>query len=378
MRKLIISILFVVLLSLCWCHKHKHDHENENNKGGDTPANPPMNPVHPTPGNPRPPTTSTSVGSMSAGVTSVGASAGVASAGVMSIVSSSDQDDDDKHKHPSLCSGGGPCRFVSNNEHYDMRRIVSAIQFSTVSETILFNPCGAVSDDACPPDTSVCLKNSKNIGINYGYYKNALFSKPQNSSIVEGFYGAGELCNNGVPRKTAVQFVCNLAPIGGQDELYVSHSECEMNIMIGSPYACSAEVFCPTKSNEESCMSSKGFCNWIPETGSCVANLNAYHKFHHMAVFSIFALFVPILVVAVCSLCFCCIACKQRKNRQRQRRRATIAKKKVEEKKAVSSIPYEQVPVQHIQLVPANFAPYGNVQFPMYPLVVQPAQQETV
>lgn len=295
----------------------------------------------------------------------------------------------DESKSKSQC--GGVCHFNANGAEYNFKFLNNEIQIqdSSSSATILFNPCGDVSDDDCPANTSVCLKIKEGVGVNYGSAKNLLFSTVPSadnvSSVVEGMYGNGELCNNGVPRKTIVQYVCDLNASEKQDISSVEYDTCSMNIVIESPLACSLDMYCSSKSDAESCQQIKGACIWDYKSDSCQSLTSSYTGPQHGAVFSIVALLGFVFVLLGCSLCLCCVAIKKRRNRRRLQRRAAMATRKTrkssKKQPKINTVQYQPLSggIQHIQLVPGNFAPMNGPysaevplgHFPMYPIVVQ-------
>jgi len=229
---------------------------------------------------------------------------------------------------------------------YDLNRVLPNKQIDLAfifsgndSYNLFIRPCGPVVTSVCPPNASVCLVKDQKDGISFGTYLNKQFAQAADNESVEVTYGDGELCGNGVPRKSMVTYTCTngstrIISVKSDDD------ECFLEINIGL-----SERDCPTNLGKIDCH--------LPEKQRHRSNVFTIVMFSSMALLMSFF------------LCFALCACR------RSRRLRALSHRKVSKK--IPSIPYEAVPVQ---LVPGGFAPVDPYTMQGYPMIslVAPTQ----
>jgi len=293
-----------------------------------------------------------------------------------------EHEDHDKKGSMPLCSYKS-----TTGEEYDLRllennAVVDYQYFDATSKsTFYFRPCGSVKTSGCESGSSVCMINSAGKAVNFGTGPAQWADGAENGASIEATYGKGELCNNGVPRKTIVEYVCNLNAVSSSI-VRGTFDECSAEFVIESPYACSVSNYCQSIDNSASCDAQDGLCKW--------ANNKCEHKlacpgWKHL---SHSGLFVIIILASTggllaCTLCLCVCACRRRRrcrsaracrrfNKKTARKNTKVEKKQVKKVTEVEYAPF-QMP---FQLVPGGFAPinpYSNIQG--YPLVTFVAPQ---
>jgi len=305
---------------------------------------------------------------------------------------------EDKDKDKDKDNGkGGICRYKSTTGlEYDLRLLVhKAIvdyQFfdPATRNTFYFRPCGMVKTTGCEA-SSVCMVNANGKAVNFGTTTAIQWADgSENGASIEASYGLGELCNNGVPRKTIVEYVCNLkaqkSSITG-----VTYDDCSATFVLESPYVCPVANYCKSLGSPEACSSQDGLCKW--KEGQCMHDDKpcglAGHFSHAPALFAII-LITSTGALLACTLGLCICACRRRRARmcrnragvrrcsRRSTRKGLIRKAK---KQQTPKTDAEYAPFQMpFQLVPGGFAPvnpYNNIQgYPMVTFVApEPDQQ---
>jgi len=290
-------------------------------------------------------------------------------------------------EHDKEASTGPICHYRSTRGvDYDLRllennAVVDYQFFDAASKsTFYFRPCGAVKTSGCDQGSSVCMINSAGKAVNFGSGQPLWADGVENGASIEATYGQGELCNNGVPRKTVVEYVCNLqAP---SSIMSGSFDDCSASFVIETPYACPVVDYCHSIDTSGICESQDGLCTWIG--GKCEHKLGCagWKRLSHSGVFVIILL-TSAGVLLACTLCLCVCACRRRRRCRTSRTCRRFNKKaarkcnKVEKKRTNKGQEVEYAPFQMpFQLVPGGFAPinpYSNIQG--YPLVTFVAPQ---
>lgn len=137
----------------------------------------------------------------------------------------------------------GTCQFNAFNHHFDYSEIKNLARYfgSAVYSNIYVNPCGPTycpynkqNDTACCYDYSISYGSLSDVHV----AKSPLYTEA--SPAFEFSYGSGELCNNGVPRKSVFTFVCDRSAADKSSFRSVSShfDDCTTSAIIYSAGAC--------------------------------------------------------------------------------------------------------------------------------------------
>jgi len=245
--------------------------------------------------------------------------------------------------------------------------------------SVYFRSCGFVKNPACQ-HSSVCVVSPEGKAVDFGSYKHLQFAEGSSDlgSSIEATYGNGEICSNGIPRKTLVQYTCGLD--AAQTLITrVDYTDCYMQILVQSAHACSTSAFCGSLTSRSECENQEGFCSWASnntcqarDSGCAITRFLGKHHGSFLAAFVLLAFFGVLLSISLCLfLCAC------RSKRIRAARAAQLAKQNDKSaKKAASSVPYQPA----LQLIPGGFAPVNPYAFQGYPMVqlVAPTEGDSV
>jgi len=295
---------------------------------------------------------------------------------------------------------GGICRYKSTKGvEYDLRllehkAIVDYQYFDPATRnTFYFRPCGMVKTTGCEA-SSVCMVNANGKAVNFGTTTAIQWADgSENGASIEASYGLGEPCNNGVHRKTIVEYVCNLNA-QKSSITQATFDDCSATFVLESPYVCPVANYCKSIGTPESCSSQDGLCKW--KEGQCMHEDKpcglAGHFSHAPALFAII-LITSTGALLACTLGLCICACRRRRARicrsrsgtrrcgRKSSRKGLIKVKNVKKQPAAPKTDVEYAPFQMpFQLVPGGFAPinpYNNIQgYPMVTFVAPQADPE--
>jgi len=278
------------------------------------------------------------------------------------------------------------CEYKKQNgTMYDLRlmdiKAVNDLSFVTPSgDSVYFRSCGYVRNPSCSHTSSVCIVSSTGKALDFGSFRHLQFADgvQEMGTSVEATFGNGETCSNGVPRKTLVQYTCNLQ--SPQTRITrVDYTDCYLQIFVESAHACSSSEFCGSQISRSACENQEGYCSWS-RNNTCVARSGAgcifshYFSGHHGSVLGPIILLSFMAILLSLSICLCLCACRSKRIRAA---RVARQKKVVQEKqsKKISKVPYQQVPV--LELVPGGFAPVNPYAFQGYPMVQLVAPTQT-
>eukprot|EP01089_Gocevia_fonbrunei_P015634 TRINITY_DN461_c0_g1_i1.p1 TRINITY_DN461_c0_g1~~TRINITY_DN461_c0_g1_i1.p1 ORF type:complete len:337 (-),score=63.35 TRINITY_DN461_c0_g1_i1:65-1075(-) len=295
-----------------------------------------------------------------------------------------------KHHHKGKEEKPHKCEFVNvNGTRYDIHLMDTKSDHTYISSQgleIYFRTCGYVQHDGCDKHSSVCVIDSSNgKAVNFGTYKKIQFTEGSEAigSNVEGAYGYGETCSNGVPRKTVVQFTCNLAAkqalITGVD-----YTDCFLQLHVQSAHACPTAAFCAAITDKTNCKKQDDVCQWDSKTKTCGVCEHGYGELHHFLHKHHADVLLPILLVTflLIVLAFTCCLCVCIRKKRAAKARSSVNKpakgRKISKKSNKGSVDYHSVPA--LQLVPGGFVPvdpYSHQGFPMVQLVAPTQQPES-
>jgi len=274
-----------------------------------------------------------------------------------------------------------PCKYTSTSGlHYDLTLYPYEMQHfqSSPSASIYMRPCSGIFSSGgsdCPEESTVCMIDSSGKAINFGSEHAVQWADGKDGSV-EAIYGNGELCNNGIPRKTVVDYICTSA----FDHKLVTSiivnvtmiDSCTAHFIVDN--VCSIEMYCGSVHDSDDCSSkevTKGHCKWNKTTSKCVYNDEKSNGKCYMFGIVLIVSGSTLLLLSVCSLCVCLL--------NRRKSRASRKGSNVRKGKKVSVKEPEYTPFQvPFQLVPGGFAPnpYSEVQgYPMTTFVT-PGDQE--
>ncbi|ELR18148.1 uncharacterized protein ACA1_368800 [Acanthamoeba castellanii str. Neff] len=294
------------------------------------------------------------------------------------------------------------CSYKNTKGHlFDLSRLSSKdllVKDLVGGSTFHFNPCGSVHASQCPSGAAVCEITGKGEAISHGLAWDAHWADGvESGASLEVMYGRGEMCSDGVHRKTLVEMRClhssdpNTSP---SFLMGVIKDECVLKLIVESPLACDVEAICSAVVNEATCNANSDLCDW--KAGHCVPT-DGHHSMwssrQRVVTFAISALIGFTAVVFLCCSVTCaCIACRRAAQRRKLRRSLPTYKKvkKVSDKKnkkvaaeelslITPETPYESAPVSEAQVYPfqqyvMHQAADGSfVPFPVHmPMPVQP------
>jgi len=275
--------------------------------------------------------------------------------------------------------------LLAKNNQYDLSFVDSKS-----SSTFYFSPCGQNNTlYALPVGTAAYQQLSTSKIIVWGTSASAQVSDAGSglNSSMEIIYGNGEICNNGVARKTIITYVCDITHSTSYPTITGEIDECSTSIVVKTPFACPVANYCATIHNDESCNSHEGICVW--SFGKCRANGCFYSSFASGGILALVLITVTgLLLLCTCGLCIC--ACKKRRNCKRRnakainRRSSKKATKKSGKKtgqprnESTEYAPF-QMPFQLIPGGNAPVNPYSNVQgYPMVTLVAPGTAEQDV
>jgi len=244
----------------------------------------------------------------------------------------------------------------------------------------------------------MCMINdASGKAVNFGSVNAVQWSDgSEDGAAIEAVYGNGELCNNGIPRKTIVEYVCSISKLETSQAIksVTMIDECTAKMVVESAYACPVNTYCATLKDSETCSNQEKLCKWT--AGKCTpasgcAGWKSFTSSSSGGVLIILVLScVGVALACTCGLCVCCCLRKKgRRNRKcmmarrcskKNARSARSANKKkgVRKEQEVEYAPF-QMPVQ---LIPGGFAPinpYSNIQgYPMVTLVAPTGEEEQV
>jgi len=281
--------------------------------------------------------------------------------------------------------------------HYDLGLLNQALSFTSdaLSATVYVRPCGGKIQptDSCPENSAVCTvdfsqastsTSSAEKAISFGSSQNIQWSDGMEDSTVEAIYGSGEICNNGIARKSVVEYICNLWGAESHIVNVTMADDCSLQIKVESKYVCSIEQYCGSNYDSSDCKSA-GVCQWDKNAYKCVMSDEKNHlRLHSDLLGLVLIACSAVLMVCTCGLCIC--ACKRRRAARRSACKVPMRKvcrksgknvKKVSPVKEQEYAPF-QVP---FQLVPGGFAPnpYSEVQgYPMTTFVAPAGENQQV
>jgi len=257
--------------------------------------------------------------------------------------------------------------------------------------TFYFSPCGQnTSRWGIPVGTAAYQQLASNKIVLWGTSSSAQVSDAgfgQNSSM-EVIYGNGEVCNNGVPRKAIITYVCDITHTTTYPTITGEVDSCSVSVTVKTPFACPVANYCATIHNDESCNYYENICVW--SFGRCRASGCFYSSFASGGVLALVLITVTgLLLLCTCGLCIC--ACKKRRNCKKRaaskaiNRRSSKKSTKKTSKKAGQprNDSTEYAPFQMpFQLIPGGNAPvnpYSSVQgYPMVTLVAPGTAEQDV
>jgi len=242
----------------------------------------------------------------------------------------------------------------------------------------------------------MCMVSAANKAVDFGSVKSVQWSDGvEDGASIEAIYGNGELCNNGIPRKTIVEYVCNLNQVANSQAIKsVSMiDECTAKMIIESAYACPVNKYCASISTSESCSNQEKLCRW--SSGKCEAATGCGWRRltdgeSGGLVLIVLVTLIGAAVACTCGLCVCCCVRKRRARKGRKcmmmrrcsrKNGKTPSKKRAAKKQEQQEVEYApfQMP---LQLIPGGFAPinpYSNIQgYPMVTLVAPGGEEEQV
>lgn len=233
--------------------------------------------------------------------------------------------------------------------------------------------------------------------INFGSVSAVQWSDGvEDGASIEAVYGNGELCNNGIPRKTIVEYICALNKLETAQAIQsVSMLDaCTAKITIESAYACPVVKYCATLKNSETCDNQENLCKF--SNGKCTpattcVGWRRFTESESGAVMIVVLTCIAVAMACTCGLCVCCCLRKKGKrngrkcmmarrcNKKNVAKGSAAAKKRLVKKDSEVEYAPFQMPVQ---LVPGGFAPinpYSNIQgYPMVTLVAPTGEEEQV
>jgi len=287
-----------------------------------------------------------------------------------------------------------PCKYQSpSGLHYDFSLFDYGLGLwvDSLAATVYIHPCSGSSwQGLCPDDTMVCFVENTGVGttkaISYGSNKAVQWADSRDNSI-EATYGNGEICNNGIARKTVVEYICKLNSNPPSRIVNITMMDsCSVQIIVESQFVCPVEKYCGNIADSSDCNSKEqsGLCVWSKENNKCIMNdMKNHMRFHSDLLGLVLIACSGVLLLCTCGLCIC--ACKRRRALKRSQRGKAPARKVSRKSsgksvKKVSVKEPEYTPFQvPFQLVPGGFAPnpYSEVQgYPMTTFVA-PAGFET-
>jgi len=243
----------------------------------------------------------------------------------------------------------------------------------------------------------MCMVSAANKAVDFGSVKSVQWSDGvENGASIEAIYGNGELCNNGIPRKTIVEYVCDLNKKSNSQAIVsvAMIDECTAKMIVESAYACPVKVYCASIASSDSCSNQDKLCRW--SSGKCEAATGCagWRQLTEGEsgglVLIILVTLIGAAVACTCGLCVCCCVRKRRARKGKKcmmmrrcskRNGKTPSKKRSAKKQEQQEVEYApfQMP---LQLIPGGFAPinpYSNIQgYPMVTLVAPGGEDEQV
>jgi len=271
------------------------------------------------------------------------------------------------------------------------------------STTFYFSPCGVVSvssvqiENSCPKGSSMCMITSQGKSVNFGSVNAVQWSDGvEDGASIEAIYGNGEQCNNGIPRKTIVEYVCDLNKLETASAIQSVSliDDCTAKMTIRSAYACPVKTFCKSLSTLDSCVNTDKLCYWSA-SGKCEPTTGCigWKRFTENAGGVVMIVILSVIAAALACTCGLCVCCCIRKKSRRMRNRKCMLMKRSNKKSARTPSKKRTVKKQDqeveyapfqmpVQLVPGGFAPvnpYSNIQgYPMVTLVAPTGEEEQV
>jgi len=200
-------------------------------------------------------------------------------------------------------------------------------------------------------------------------------------------HGDGELCGNGIARKSVITYVCNMKGDVSYPKISGTVEDCTVSLTVETPFACPTANYCASISSDEKCNTQGGVCVWA--FGKCRVNSGCLGFASGTAGLVAFLLVTVtgLLLLCTCGLCIC--ACKKRRAARKARRvgapfrRSCKKARKSSKKTAAPREDAEYVPFQMpFQLIPGGNAPvdpYSNIQgYPMVTLVAPGTEEQDV
>jgi len=253
-------------------------------------------------------------------------------------------------------------------EYYDQQNTKS---------TVYFNPCGAaVTTSVCPANTSVCVVDTHLKGVSFGSVNSvqradvALTTNNGRSGSVEFMFGAGELCNNGIARKSIVSYVCNMNLADNAysyPKVTATIEECSVYLTVETPFACPVANYCASITSDEKCNQQSGICAW--RYGKCRTNSGCFGGLTETTagiISFLVVISIGFCLICACGLCICAckVARKSCPKKSAPKRKSTAGKKKRSASKPKSEDTFDSFAMPY-QLIPGGAAPlnpYNNVQ----------------
>jgi len=255
-----------------------------------------------------------------------------------------------------------------------------------LSSIIYLSPCrtrnheNQIPNRACPASSSVCIiSDGNNKAISYGSNSALQWADGnEDGADIEVIYGNGEICNNGIPRKAIVEYVCGINKVtagGGEITQATLIDQCAVKIVIVTPNACPVETICANIFDSETCEAQRT-CMW--SAGTCfmdngvVDGLPMESRERTVSTKKVFVFLVlgVGLLAGVC--CFVSLLRRRRVTRVKRAAAVLVGRKEGEFEQMEFQVPF--------QLIPGGFAPnpYSDGQgYPMTTFLV-PAQNQQV
>jgi len=242
----------------------------------------------------------------------------------------------------------------------------------------------------------MCAVSSAGKAINFGSVNAVQWSDGvEDGASIEAIYGNGELCNNGISRKTIVEYVCQMDKVETAQAIQsvTMLDACTAKMIVSSAYACPVTKYCATLSTSDVCSNQENLCKWT--SGKCIpaSTCTGWRKLTSTenggVVIIVVLACIGVALACTCGLCVCCcIRKKSRRNRKCVMSRGRCGKKNVSRSANKKKVVKKEQEVEYapfqmpVQLIPGGFAPinpYSNIQgYPMVTLVAPTGEEEQV